>query len=533
VHDRGEHENHLWIAMDYVDGLDASQLMTDRYPAGMPADEVAGIVTAVASALDYAHKRGLLHRDVKPANIMVTHPDDDERRILLTDFGIARPVDDSYGLTTTNMTLGTVAYAAPEQLMGEEIDGRADQYALAATTYHLLTGVPPYLHTNPAVVISKHLSAPPPVLGQVKPELALLDPVLVAALAKDPNQRFSRCTDFARALTEQLSIHAPKPSAPTAPASITPRQPSNSPAEGEMRAPPARRARSNRWMVAIAAGVAAIVVAGGAVILWPDKTSRESTNGADSRSTATSQSGSAHAPSTAVPSPPQKPPVFPAGAINSVLFTAPQLNSLMATKSTNGGDVLELEDSVYGMTDNSNLVTPPNCSGMIFTAEQILYADTGFEAIRHEAFQPNIYSRSGSEPTRVELTVAVYPSGAQAEALMHKAEQQWRSCAAGEVKEFVPPESNRPFIFGPVNLQGGLLIVSMAANSALLGAHACQQVLGVRDNVTVSTRSCNLVEDSPATKFDFEGGTGWPRDPGWASTDAQRLATAMLDKVVY
>ena len=109
----------------------------------MPTEQVVRIVTAVASALDYAHKQGLLHRDVKPANIMLTHVDDDEdeQRILLADFGIARNVDDISGLTATNMTVGTVAYAAPEQLMGEDIDGRADQYALAATAYHLLTGI--------------------------------------------------------------------------------------------------------------------------------------------------------------------------------------------------------------------------------------------------------------------------------------------------------------------------------------------------------------------------------------------------------
>ena len=170
VHDRGEEEGQLWISMDFVDGLDAARLLADRYPAGMPVEEVARIVTAVASALDHAHKQGLLHRDVKPANIMMTHLDDDgEQRILLTDFGIARNVNDISGLTKTNMTVGTVAYCAPEQLLGEDIDGRADQYSLAATAYHLLTGSQLFPNSNPAVVISRHLNVPPPVLADSRP----------------------------------------------------------------------------------------------------------------------------------------------------------------------------------------------------------------------------------------------------------------------------------------------------------------------------------------------------------------------------
>src|SRR6478672_8983160 len=190
VHDRGEYNGQLWLSMDFVDGHDAGRLLADRYPAGMPVDVVLSIITAVASALDYAHRQGLLHRDVKPANIMLTHVDDDgEQRILLTDFGIARSVDDISGLTSTNMSVGTVAYSAPEQLMGEEIDGRADQYALAATTYHLLTGLQLFPHSNPAVAISRHLNAAPPVLADTRPELAAIDPVLAAALAKNPDQR--------------------------------------------------------------------------------------------------------------------------------------------------------------------------------------------------------------------------------------------------------------------------------------------------------------------------------------------------------
>src|SRR6478609_7265388 len=84
VHDRGEYEGHLWISMDYVDGLDAARHLASRFPAGMPTDQVVRIVTAVAGALDYAHKQGLLHRDVKPANIMLSHLGGDDERILLT-----------------------------------------------------------------------------------------------------------------------------------------------------------------------------------------------------------------------------------------------------------------------------------------------------------------------------------------------------------------------------------------------------------------------------------------------------------------
>ncbi|MBY0289503.1 MAG: serine/threonine protein kinase [Mycobacteriaceae bacterium] len=209
VHDRGEFEGQLWISMDYVEGTDASCLLRQSYPDGMPRGEVAEIISAVADALDYAHQRNLLHRDVKPANILLANPEADDQRILLADFGIARWTNDISGLTATNMTVGTVSYAAPEQLMGERLDGRADQYALAATAFHLLSGRPPFQHSNPAVVISQHLSATPPAIGDQCPELAGLDPVLAKALAKSPADRFERCSDFARALAHQLGSDAP------------------------------------------------------------------------------------------------------------------------------------------------------------------------------------------------------------------------------------------------------------------------------------------------------------------------------------
>ena len=111
-------------------------------------------------------------------------------------------------LTGAEMTVGTVNYAAPEQLKGDEIDGRADQYALAATTYHLLTGSAPFTDTNPAIVISQHLSAPPPAIGTGRPDLSRFGPVFAKALAKDPADRFDTCRDFAVALQKALDSPA-------------------------------------------------------------------------------------------------------------------------------------------------------------------------------------------------------------------------------------------------------------------------------------------------------------------------------------
>jgi serine/threonine-protein kinase len=189
----------LWIATAYVDGTDAAQLMHDLYPAGMPVAEASAVVTAIASALDYAHDEGLLHRDVKPANILLSQPNrDGQRHVYLADFGIARQLADANGLTATNLTVGTVAYGAPEQLMGEDIDGRADEYALSATAFHLLTGSPPFQNSNPVAVISQHLTVTPPRLSDCRPELVSLDEVLGKALEKDPAQRYPNCTEFAR-----------------------------------------------------------------------------------------------------------------------------------------------------------------------------------------------------------------------------------------------------------------------------------------------------------------------------------------------
>lgn len=234
VHDRGETEDgHLWIAMEFVDGLDARALLSQRYPTGIPASQVVALVSAVAAALDHAHQRGLLHRDVKPANIMISDPDSGVvPRIMLSDFGIARPIDDVSGLTVTNMTLGTIGYCAPEQLMGLLVDGRADQYALAATAYHLATGRKLFPHVNPVAVISAHLNATAPLPGDTRPELAAADAIFARALAKDPAERFGYCSDFAAALSQAVAYGLAKPDGDRPTAVACPNSATATPAAG-------------------------------------------------------------------------------------------------------------------------------------------------------------------------------------------------------------------------------------------------------------------------------------------------------------
>jgi serine/threonine protein kinase len=269
IHDRGESNGQLWISMDYIDGTDAARLLRERHPGGLPPREVANIVSAVADALDYAHDHGLLHRDVKPANVLLTAPGTARQRVLLADFGIARWIAETSGLTQTNMAVGTVLYAAPEQLTDQPVDGRTDQYALAATAYHLLTGSPPFAGSNPVVVIGQQLNEAPPSLATRSPALSRLDPIISTALAKKANDRFARCGDFAAALAAQIAAGDTAPasmaatmaanaaSKPATTAALQTAPPSTDPPVSV----PAARAAATQWPLVVAVIAVALIIA--------------------------------------------------------------------------------------------------------------------------------------------------------------------------------------------------------------------------------------------------------------------------------
>jgi serine/threonine protein kinase len=213
VYAAGESDGFQYIAMRFVAGEDLHAVI--RREGGLPPWRVAAFVSPVASALDAAHEAGLVHRDVKPANILVDARPGRPDHVYLSDFGVARRMRSAGGLTVPGQFLGTPDYAAPEQASGRPVDGRGDQYALACVAYELLSGSVPFKRDEPMLVLWAHVSAPPPRLTAARPELpAAVDTVLARALEKLPDRRYDSCGEFADALRDALGLQPYDPRRP-------------------------------------------------------------------------------------------------------------------------------------------------------------------------------------------------------------------------------------------------------------------------------------------------------------------------------
>jgi serine/threonine-protein kinase len=195
VYEAGEDGDQMFIAMRLVDGDDLAGLIEHEAP--LPLSRVLRIVAQVASALDAAHTRGLVHRDVKPANILLESGD----HAYLSDFGIAKDPAAALALTRTGGFVGSVEYCAPEQIEGRAVDARADVYALACIAYECLTGTPPFHRPTEVAILHAHLNDMTPDIRAVRGDLSAdVADVLRTAMSRDPEDRFASATEFARAL---------------------------------------------------------------------------------------------------------------------------------------------------------------------------------------------------------------------------------------------------------------------------------------------------------------------------------------------
>ncbi|MFD6268342.1 serine/threonine-protein kinase [Nocardia asteroides] len=272
VYDRGVEDGQLWIAMEFVDGTDVAALL--RRESALPPARAVHIVTETARGLDEAHRNGLLHRDVKPANILLEPADDAPERVLVADFGIARAAGDGTALTAVGTVVATLAYAAPELLTEQRVDHRADVYALGCTLFELLTGAKPFPRDSVVAVMQAHLMAPPPRATASRPDLPpAIDAVLARAMAKNPEERYSSCGALAAAAAaafgvavEQTVVASPPPIPPPVDVTVAP-----PPAPTVVNQTPRQAHRWLRYAAAAAAVVAFVAATTVAVVLTRDR----------------------------------------------------------------------------------------------------------------------------------------------------------------------------------------------------------------------------------------------------------------------
>ena len=210
VYEAGEVEDVLYIAMRYVDGTDLKALLTDQ--GRLDTTQTLSILPQIARALDVAHANGLIHRDVKPGNILLTQgPDADEPyHVYLSDFGLTKRSSSQSGLTTAGQFVGTIDYIAPEQITGEPVGPHTDIYAVGCVLFECLTGTPPFERDDDAAVLWAHLNASPPLVTSSNPVLPIaVDEVVATAMAKSPQDRFKTCRQLVVALRGALASGAP------------------------------------------------------------------------------------------------------------------------------------------------------------------------------------------------------------------------------------------------------------------------------------------------------------------------------------
>ncbi|MCV7314301.1 sensor domain-containing protein [Mycolicibacillus parakoreensis] len=461
IYDRGETpEGQLWIAMQLVDGTDADAAIR----AGtMTPHRAVHVITAVAEALDYAHAHHVLHRDVKPANFLLTGPVGDDERVLLGDFGIARAVDDA-GLTGTNMVMATMSYAAPEVLSGQQVDHRADLYSLGCALFHLLTGQVPYADTTGASAQAiAHLQRPPPKLTPLAPGLPpAFDTVIATAMAKDPGDRYQSGRALAAAANDALRQrdHTTHPAIPSRgdlhSASTVPRSPSAGGAA----------ARRGRRATVLGAGAAVTVLAAAGITAAVLTKANNDT-----------------------PEPPPSTSAAPTSTLPTV--AASELSTLMVTAdrisaATGVPAMAQAEPWTSFASDSFD-----SCGGVVYPFQKKTYSGSGSTDEYAQIFTE---VGSDSKVSAIQSVVA-FPSADLATRFVDRQRALWPPCAYKSVR--VSASGSNPayhWLLGAVNT-GDIMTTAATKDDT---NRTCQHALTSANNIVVDVMACSETKPDAA-----------------------------------
>ncbi|SON59759.1 Serine/threonine-protein kinase PknJ [Mycobacterium simulans] len=486
VYNRGQTpDGQLWIAMQFVDGTDADAALRD---GTMAPQRAVHVITEVAKALDFAHSRNVMHRDVKPANFLLSGPVGPGERVFLGDFGIARALDD-VGLTATGAVLATVAYAAPEVLTNAPIDGRVDIYSLGCSLFRLLTGQTPFPAANgAAAVMTAHLFAAPPRVTDLVPSLPhAFDQVIATAMAKDPGSRFRSAGELAHAAAGALhgsargGSLAPIPSGEvsTYPQSQSPLAPGWQPGgPPTLAAPPSGRQayplsrRRRRFVIGVALGTVALVGAGAVAFAnWPNETPTSLSTGPQAgpgTGTTPASIASQLPPATDVTS----------AELRPILLATNQIASI------SGGNPVILERDSATLFDDAATVDNPQCAGAWAPAQRSVYGASGYTGVAAQVLRgmnEAIWQDSVTE------AVIAFSSQDKGGALYVSQRGQWGLCGGKAIAVTHPGEAAQMWEFGQPLTTAGVLTIEATLRG---GAASCQHGILARGNVIIDIRQC-------------------------------------------
>jgi len=525
IHDYGEIDGLMFLEMRLIEGIDLDSVLKRFGPLTPP--RAVAIITQIASALDAAHASGVMHRDIKPQNILVTRDD----FAYLVDFGIASATTDEK-LTQLGTAVGTWKYMAPERFSNDEVTYRADIYALACVLFECLTGAPPYRADSASVLVTAHLMDPIPQPSVSRPGIPKgFDAVVARGMAKKPEDRYASAGDLALAANEALSdpdqdkaanilrrsqeanlpatdeirtqsamaqtATAPPPSPSPNPSTPPPYQ-FSAPGSGPIPSPgqptppyyPAGNAnwsgpppqfagtppwnqpkpRRNPWPIIAAVAIVLVVIVG-AVGVWFVVRPK--------------------------PAPPRA-PVAP-DRLSALLLDPTDINSVMGSTSMKPGK------PILKMDASSVTVSLPDCQVALYTTQDPVYAGTGYSAV-----SGLVSSEPGDNYDHwVNQAVVLFPSADKATSFLQTSADKWQGCAG---KTVTVTNKSKTFRWTFAQVQGAPPKIAVLDSQEGADGWECQRAMSVANNVVVDVNACGYhisdqagqIADKIVTKVDNE-----------------------------